>query len=221
MARESFERKNLGHVDLDICFACHAIWFDPFESTSLTPGAVMKLFGEIHEKRDIAPRPLGDALRCPTCRSLLKLTYDIQRSNRITYYRCIADHGRLTTFVQFLREKNFIRSLTAAEVAQLRAVVKQVRCTSCGGPIDLERDAQCPYCHAAIAILDADAVQRTLAELTPAERARHDVRPTAAIDALLAGQRSARAIDPAVFAPAASLDVVDLVGEALDFLMQR
>jgi uncharacterized protein YbaR (Trm112 family) len=212
----------MGRVDLDICFACHAIWFDPFESTALTPGAVLKLFQEIHEKRDIAPRPLGDVLRCPTCRGQLKLTYDMQRSNRITYYRCPADHGRFTTFVQFLREKNFIRSLTVGEIERLKAVVKQVRCTSCGAPIDLERDAACSYCHAPIAILDAEAVQRTVAELGSEERARRNVQPSAAIDALLAGQRSTRAIDAWDFTPLSPhAGVVDHVGEALDFLMQR
>lgn len=224
MRREAYEGKIQGRVDLDVCYACHAIWFDQFESAALTPGAVLKLFEEIAEKRDAAARPLAEMLRCVTCRGVLKFTYDMERSNRITYYRCVAGHGRLTTFVQFLLEKNFIRSLTVAEVEKLKAVVKQVRCSSCGAPIDLARDAQCSYCHAPIAILDADAVKRALAELSDAERARRTVDPSAAVDAMLAGQRSARAIDAAAFASGATpshTGAVDLVVEALDFLMQR
>jgi hypothetical protein len=218
MRREVFDRKMGGSVALDICFACHGIWFDPYESSSLTPGAVLKLFEEIHEKRDATPRTLADTCRCPVCRHALVLTHDIERTNRLTYYRCPAGHGRLTTFVQFLSEKNFIRSLSPVEIEKLKAVVKQVRCSSCGAPIDLAHDAQCAYCHAPIAILDADAVQRTIAELSEQERARRVINPTIAVDALLAGQRYTRG-EPGP--PLSGSQVVDLVGEALDFLMHR
>lgn len=227
MRLESFERKTEGRVDLDFCDACQAIWFDAFESSQLTPGAVMKVFEAIHQRRDAPPRSLADVCRCPACRRALVLTHDIQRTNRITYYRCAEGHGRLSTFYQFLREKNFIRSLTVGEIEKLKAVVKQVRCTSCGAPVNLERDAQCPFCRAPIAILDADAVTHALAELASEEQKRQAVDPHAAIDALLAGQRSARAggaprpwnFQPV--SPAWNTDLVDLVGEAVDFFMNH
>jgi len=93
------------------------------------------------------------------------LTHDLEHTTRFTYYRCDAGHGRFTPFVQFLREKEFVRSLTPAEVERLRVTVREVRCTACGGAIDLGRDAACPYCGSPIALLDADAMQRTLARL--------------------------------------------------------
>jgi Zn-finger nucleic acid-binding protein len=229
MAQESYDRKVGGRIDLDFCYGCQAIWFDQYESTQLTPGAVMQLFEAIHRTRDAQQRPLADVCKCPVCRTALVLTHDLQRTNRITYYRCPNAHGRLTTFYQFLREKNFIRSLTAGEIAQLRATVKQVRCTSCGAPVNLERDAQCTFCRAPIAILDADAVQRALADLSAEERKRRSVDPQAAIDALLAGQRSGRTRSsrypvferdmPSWNGPSLNTDVVDLVGEVIDFVM--
>lgn len=226
MQPESYARKAAGAIELDFCYSCQAIWFDQYESAQLTPGAVMKLFGAIHERRDAQPRPLADVCRCPVCRRALALTHDIQRSNRITYYRCPESHGRLSTFYQFLREKNFVRSLTVSEIERLKVVVEQVRCTSCGAAVNLERDAQCPYCRAPIAILDADAVQRTLAELSAEEKGRRTVDPHAAIDALLAGQRSERAsraqrypYDSQPASPSWNTDLVDLVGEAVDFFM--
>jgi hypothetical protein len=215
MVRDSYERKVDGHVELDLCYGCQAIWFDQYESAQLTPGAVMKLFEAIHQRRDAQPRPIGDACRCPVCRRTLKLTYDIERSNRISYYRCPESHGRLTTFYQFLREKNFVRSLSAAEIGKLKAVVAQVRCASCGAPVNVERDAQCAFCHAPIAILDPEAVERALAELSLEERKLHRVDPQGVIDALLAGKRYVRE------SPEWNAGVVDLVGEALDFLMHR
>jgi len=223
MRLQSYERKTNGRLELDLCYSCQAIWFDAYESSQLTAGSVMKLFEAIHECRDAQARPLADVCRCPVCRQALALTHDIQRTNRITYYRCAGGHGRLSTFYQFLREKNFIRSLTVGEIAQLKAVVKQVRCTSCGAPVDLERDSQCSFCRAPIAILDADAVKKALGELTAEERKRRTVDPTAAVDALLAGRRSGRATRGYDFQSAAPSwnagGVVDLVGEAVDFLM--
>ncbi|HEX7465553.1 MAG TPA: zf-TFIIB domain-containing protein [Usitatibacter sp.] len=225
MRQESYERRLEGRVDLDFCDACQAIWFDAYESTQLTPGAVMKVFEAIARRREVQPRALADVCRCPACRRALALTHDIQRANRITYYRCPEGHGRFTTYYQFLREKNFVRSLTVPEIEKLKAVVKQVRCTSCGAPVSLERDPQCPFCGAPISMLDPDAATRALAELASEEQKRRAVDPHAAIDALLAGQRSARATGawrPYDFQPVSAgwtSGAVDLIGEAVDFFM--
>jgi hypothetical protein len=220
MLRRAFARKLMGAVEVDLCFACHAIWFDQFESAQLTPGAVVELFAEIHAHHDQPPRPLAVECRCPGCRQRLRLTQDLQRGNRIAYYRCPEGHGRLSTFMQFLREKNFVRSLTAPEVERLKVHVAQVRCSSCGARVNVERDAHCGYCRSPVAILDAEAVRRTLDELTAAERKRVQVDPAAAIDALLAGQRiehaHARRERAAVRAPQ-----LDLVADALDLLMRK
>lgn len=221
MQRRSFARKPLGRVELELCFACHALWFDQFESAQLTPAAVLELFEAIHEHHDLPPRPLADAMRCPQCNRALRHTQDVQRGNRIAYYRCAEGHGRLTTFFQFLREKNFVRSLTGPEVDRLRAHVAQVRCSSCGAPVDLARDAQCAFCRAPISILDADAVRRTIAELTEAERRSRHVDPAAVVDGLLAGKRFERELARIEGRAGWKPDAVDLVSEALDFLMRK
>jgi DNA-directed RNA polymerase subunit RPC12/RpoP len=225
MQRQAFDRKPVGRVDLDFCFGCHAIWFDQYESAQLTPGGVLELFRLIHEHRDAPRIPVADNLHCPACRGKLQLTHDIQRTNRITYHRCAAGHGRWTTFFQFLREKNFVRSLTAAEIERLKVHIAQVRCSGCGAPVDLARDSQCAYCRSPISILDAEAVKKTLAELDEQERKRKTVDPAAAIEGLLAGQRFERKVSrmEGRITPfpkgSPEADWVDLVGEALDFLM--
>jgi hypothetical protein len=225
MQRREFERRPLGKVELDLCFSCRAIWFDAYESAQLTPGGVIELFRELHLDPGEAPHPLADGTRCPKCHDRLALTHDFQRTNRITYYRCAHGHGRLTSFIQFLREKNFVRSLTLAEIERLKVHVAQVRCSSCGAPVDLERDAQCAYCRAPIAILDAQAVERALAELSAAERKRTTVDPTAAVDALLAGKRFERTLShvegPVMVSSGMVPVLVDLVGEALGLLLEN
>jgi hypothetical protein len=216
--REAFARKPLGQVQLDLCFDCHAIWFDQYESAQLTPGAILELFRLIHEHRDAPPRPVADTLRCPVCRAGLQLTQDLQRTNRFSYYRCPQAHGRFTTFFQFLREKNFVRSLTAGEIHQLKAHVAQLRCSGCGAPVDLARDSQCSYCRSPISILDAEAVTKTLAELDEQERRRKTIDPVAAVEGLLAGKRFERKLARIEGRPLPG-SPLDLVEEALDFLM--
>ena len=190
MEQRYFERKPSGKVELDLCFACRGIWFDQYESATLTPGAVLELFRAIHRQHDLPQRPLGDVLKCPACATGLALTHDRTRSNRISYYRCTAAHGRFTTFFQFLREKHFVRDLTRPEIDQLKASVKQVRCSSCGAPVNLGKDPQCGYCRAPISILDPDAVRKMLAELDARERGRNLGDPQAIFDGLLHGKRS-------------------------------
>jgi hypothetical protein len=100
----------------------------------------------------------------------------VGKAGRFTYYRCPQDHGRLTPFSEFLREKQFVRSLSPAELARVRAELKTVRCSGCGAPIDLERESNCGFCRAPIAILDPDAVERAVAMWSEAEARR--TRPT-------------------------------------------
>ena len=218
MQRQAFERKPFGSVDLDICFDCQLIWFDQYESAQLTPGAVLELFRLIHEHEPREDRRMPAGVRCPSCLKALVYTQDVQRTNRIAYHRCPDGEGRLSTFFQFLREKNFVRSLSPAEIEQLKVTVAQVRCSSCGAPVDLERGTACAFCRAPISILDPDAVRRTVEELGEAERGRQRVDPAEAMEALLAGARFHKKDWVQPSGPPRNA-AVDLVNEALHLLM--
>lgn len=192
MEKLAFQRASAGEILLDICWDCHAIWFDQFESTSLAPTSVIELFRLIHDHRDKPARPLADSMTCPACPSRLVFTQDLQKTNRINYHRCPNGHGRLSTFFQFLREKQFVRTLSPLEIETLRATVKQVRCSGCGAPVDLGKDPACGYCRSPISVLDPDAVEKALSGLSEADRRRN--RPdkeeiSAAFDALIATHR--------------------------------
>jgi Zn-finger nucleic acid-binding protein len=173
MERRTFERQSAGDVALDLCLSCHALWFDRAESAQLAPRGVLELFQLLHRQRDKERRSLEGRLACPRCKTALVLTQDLGKTGRFSYYRCPNEHGRFTPFFQFLREKQFVRSLNRAELARVRAEVKQVQCSGCGAPIDLERAIACTFCQAPVAILDADAVEKALREWS-AEAARQD-----------------------------------------------
>jgi hypothetical protein len=148
------------------CATCNLLWFDRGGSVSLTPRTVLNLFQYIAKTAGEGKTTLASGFQCPRCSGNLALTYDLQRNTRFTYWRCANDTGQLFTFNHFLREKNFIRSPTLAELARLRDTVRQISCSQCGGPIDLTKDTACPHCGAPIALVDPDGVAKAVHDLT-------------------------------------------------------
>jgi hypothetical protein len=165
-------------VDLDLCHGCGLIWFDRQESIALTPGAVLKVFAALDERREQRHPLERDGMHCPRCRQRLTATVDRQRATLFSYWRCAADDGRLTTFFDFLREKNFVRPLSPERLAELRRYAPSVNCSACGAPIDLARESACGHCQAPLSMLDPDQVHAVVRELQQAETRRTTVDPT-------------------------------------------
>lgn len=195
MTAIELDRVPLGALTVDFCTHCHALWFDAMESLQLTPAATLTLFRTIHAAGTAVIVPPRNRLPCPRCDTPLDLTQDVQRTTRFSYHRCRRGHGRYTPFVQFLREKNFIKPVSPAELARLKSLVRVVQCSSCGAPVDLEHDAACRYCRAPVAILDTEAVARTLRELDHAAAQRAAVaNPGAAAAGVIEAARFERAM---------------------------
>jgi hypothetical protein len=194
-------------VDLDLCHGCGLIWFDSRESIALTPGAVLRLFAALDEHREQRhPLPRG-AMSCPRCRRGLAPTVDRQRATQFSYWRCPSEHGRLTTFFDFLREKNFVRPLSPERLAELRRYAPSVNCSACGGPVDLAHESACGHCRAPLSMLDPEQVQAVVRELQRAEERRTTRDPT--VGARLVADRAA--LERACRAPA-DLGALDLGG---------
>jgi hypothetical protein len=181
MQAQSLEKHDHGTVQLDLCFACAGIWFDHLESVQLAPAAVIELFKEIYAHRDDAPRPQATRQACPRCRDTLVLSFDVSKTGRFSYSRCPRGDGRFTPFFQFLREKQFVRNLTEAELRRVRSQIRQIRCSECGAPIDLEHDSMCKYCRAPVSFLDAEAIEKAVRMWSSAADRRHLAPTTAAL----------------------------------------
>lgn len=165
-------------VTVDLCDPCQAIWFDSRENLQLTPGATLALFriiGEHIAKPRVAD---GDLAKCPRCKSQLRRTQDMQRATRFAYFRCPHDHGRLTTFFDFLKEKDFIRPLTPAQIAKLRESVQIVNCSNCGASIDLVKTTDCGHCGSPLSMLDMNQAETLVGQLREADRTDRTVDPT-------------------------------------------
>jgi hypothetical protein len=165
MTDQAVETFSGSGLEVGGCAACDLLWFDRSGSIGLTPRSVLGLFQYIGQATGNAKTPLASSFHCPRCAGPLTLTFDMQRSTRFTYWRCADDHGQLFTFNHFLREKNFIRSPSLAELAKLRDTVRQISCSQCGAPIDLSKDTACTHCGAPIALVDPDGVAKAVHDL--------------------------------------------------------
>lgn len=152
-------------VEVDVCMACNAIWFDQYESMALSPDGTVALFQLIHQRGGTATSAamkFSEGLRCVACGEGMRLTNDQVKGTRFAYQACRKGHGRLTTFYNFLSEKQFVRELTQAERAKLAAKVEQIRCSGCGAAIPIGRVDACEYCRAPVSVFDRDAAKKAI-----------------------------------------------------------
>lgn len=162
-------------VDIDVCMGCNAIWFDQFESTMLSGDGTVALFQLINERGGTGTSlstKFGEGLRCVTCGDGMKLTNDQVKGTRFSYQACRKGHGRLTTFHNFLSEKQFVRELTKAERAKLASTVQQIRCSGCGAAVNIGKVDACEYCRAPVSVFDRDAAKKAIDHYLQ-ERGKH------------------------------------------------
>ena len=164
-------------IEVDLCEPCQSLWFDGKENLQLTPGATLTLFRAIGEHVRKPEAHDGEVVKCPHCKGRLRRIQDMQRNTRFTYFRCPNDHGRLTTFFDFLKEKDFIRPLTPQQIAELRKNVQIVNCSNCGGPIDLAKGSACAHCGSPLSMLDMNQAERLVAQLKAADSGTKTVDP--------------------------------------------
>jgi Zn-finger nucleic acid-binding protein len=182
MQEHSLEGSLGRSVAIDLCEPCQSFWFDGRESLQLAPAATLALFRIVGER---AARPQlldADVAKCPRCRARLRRTTDMQRSTRFEYFRCPHDHGRLISFLEFLKEKDFIKPLSPAQITELRQNFQSVHCSSCGAAVNLAPQAACGHCGAALSMLDLAQAERVIAQLRSADRRGRPVDPMLPIE---------------------------------------
>jgi len=178
MSSQALEGRLGTSVSIDLCPACRLLWFDQHESLQLSPGSTLKLFRLIGEQAAARRAPVSTEPHCPRCGEDLRPTHDKQRNTPFQYWRCPQGHGRLITFFDFLREKNFIRPLSPAQVEELRRNVQSVNCSNCGAPVDLGRGSLCSHCGSPLSMLDMEQTKQLITQLRQADQPDRPVDPT-------------------------------------------
>jgi hypothetical protein len=197
-------------VTIDVCLPCQSFWFDAYESLALSPGGTLALFRLIGAHTGKRSFSNADLAKCPRCKARLRLTHDMQRTTRFSYLRCPNDHGRLTSFFDFLREKDFVRPLTPEQLQELRQNVQSVNCSNCGAPVDVAHRSACAHCGSPLSMLDLGQAEKLVAQLQKAEaRARQPIDPALPLE-LLRARRQVEASFPRARGAASSIDLVDL-----------
>jgi hypothetical protein len=82
----------------------------------------------------------------------------------------------LTSFFDFLRQKNLIRPLLPDQVAELRQNVQTINCANCGAPVDLGKESSCAHCGTTLSIVDLKQAGTVIEQLRAA------ARPAGAVD---------------------------------------
>ena len=167
-------------VAIDLCHACQTIWFDGYESLQLAPASVLRLFREVSDHA-ASRQPSASDAACPRCGGRLRVVKDQQRSTRFEYRTCPSRHGRLISFFNFLREKDFIRPMTPAQLAELRRHVQAVNCSNCGAPVDLTKGTGCAHCGSPLSMLDVKQAQGLVDALASQASAGRPVDPALAL----------------------------------------
>lgn len=168
-------------LTIDQCSTCQALWFDQHESLQLAPASTLKLF-QLIGQQTTAPRPRGEVLKCPRCGLRLVPTHDQQHNTPFQYFRCGREHGRFIGYVDFLREKNFIRPLSAQQLTELRQNVRTINCSNCGAPVDLVHALSCSHCGSPLSMLDMAQVGRVVSQLQQADRRDKPIDPSLPLD---------------------------------------
>jgi hypothetical protein len=152
-------------VTVDICLDCQAFWFDDKENLQLTPASTLRLFRVIGERARQARAAFPSLCKCPRCDMRLAPVHDQQRATRFEYLRCPVRHGRLISFFDFLREKNFITPLSPDQVEALKRNVQFLNCSNCGAPMDLSKSTNCAHCGSPLSMLDMKQAAKLIEEL--------------------------------------------------------
>lgn len=175
---------------IDLCHGCNHVWFDGHEDLHLAPGGVLAVFEEMGRAAQRARTTVAARKPCPRCQAGLLRTRDRIRDTPYEYFRCTRGHGRFMGFAAFLRARHFVRDLSADEVRQLRVDARVIKCVNCGAATDIAADSVCQYCRAPIAVLDAEQLAKTLADLDAAERTKGPVDPSWPMRAALVRQQT-------------------------------
>jgi Zn-finger nucleic acid-binding protein/predicted nucleic acid-binding Zn ribbon protein len=148
-------------VELDLCRACHLVWFDQTETTRLNGPALLELIGQMAAAQTLPHELLRAGAGCPRCSGVLKTVHNQSRWGRSLQLECAKGHGAYQTFAQFLHEKGLLRPMSRIDRAKLVEARGHIDCVNCGAALGRD-DEQCSHCLSVPSLLDVARLARAL-----------------------------------------------------------
>lgn len=152
-------------VAVDLCAACHVLWFDGLESVHLSGRGVLNLLRAIQAAHAQPHQPLKSRLSCPRCGLGLSRAQNFTSLGPTAQHECPRGHGAAQSFSLYLAEKGFVRPLYRPEVEQLRKASQDRQsfaCLNCGATIDPRQREACSFCASPIQVLDVLPLMRAI-----------------------------------------------------------
>jgi hypothetical protein len=148
-------------VDLDLCAACHLVWFDLSESARLGGPALLELIDQMAAAQRLPHVPLGEHAACPRCQGHVKAVHNLTRWGASLQLECLQRHGAYQSFAQYMQEKGLLRPMSHLDRAHLLAQAGRVDCVNCGAALGAG-DENCPYCQSVPSLLDVARLAHAL-----------------------------------------------------------
>jgi hypothetical protein len=148
-------------VEIDLCGACHLVWFDQAETARLTGAALLDLIGRMAETQTLPHEPLRRDAGCARCGGPLKTVHNRSRWGRSLQLECLRGHGAYQTFAQFLQEKGLLRPMSRIDRARLAESGEGLACVNCGAHLGRD-DEHCSHCLSVPSLLDVARLARAL-----------------------------------------------------------
>ena len=148
-------------VELDLCRACHLVWFDQTETARLNGPALLDLIGQMAAAQTLPHELLRAGAGCARCSGPLKTVHNQSRWGRSLQLECAKGHGAYQTFAQFLQEKGLLRPMSRVDRAKLVDVRGHIDCVNCGAALGRD-DEQCSHCLSVPSLLDVARLARAL-----------------------------------------------------------
>jgi Zn-finger nucleic acid-binding protein len=150
-------------IQLDVCRACHVVWFDNRESLAL-PGlswvALLRLLA-LDGSDTLYPAVSGRSLLCPRCKLGLGAMHNQTRTGRFVVHRCAACNGHLQSHVGLLAQWGYFRQALARDWAVLEKQGHSLQCQSCGAGLDMGAN-ECAHCRTPAFIVDVARLAQVL-----------------------------------------------------------
>jgi hypothetical protein len=148
-------------VEIDLCAACHLVWFDQTETARLTGPALLDLIGAMAQSQSIPHELLRADARCVRCSSGLKTVHNRTRWGQSLQLECLRGHGAYQSFAQFLQEKGLLRPMSRIDRAQLLQRAGRIDCVNCGAAV-AAGDEPCAHCQSVPSLLDVARLAHAL-----------------------------------------------------------